>query len=334
MASPVYDFVFRHAAEGILIINAQGELKHINPAAASMLEVTPETAVGQRVSDLFKEQRQLLRLLATDGASVLDVRLPSDRLARGQAGEAEYGDRVVILHDVTERYELESRREALITAISHDLRNPISGLGGYADLVAKFGALNPQQEKFITRIRQTSSKLYELTAKLVDLAWIEAGMPLEHIPVELMGLTREVMKELTYEAQRNSVIIVNSIPDELPPVMGDPKRLKQVIFNLLDNAIRYSMPGKSVVIHAFHQGDTVSYMVADQGIGISEDEQEKVWDRMWRSNDERVRDIAGGGIGLTYVRTLIRRHGGEVKVESKLDHGSTFTFHLPVARGA
>jgi signal transduction histidine kinase len=172
-----------------------------------------------------------------------------------------------------------------------------------------------------------------MAAKLVDLSWIEAGMPMEHVPVELAHLTREAIRELAGEAQRRQITIVNSIPNELPTVMGDPARLKQTIFNLLDNAIRYSHAGGNVVIHAWHQDQEVHYTVADRGIGIAEDEQDKIWDRLWRSNDERVRDIPGGGIGLSFAQTIIGRHGGRISVTSKLNEGSTFSFSLPLSRG-
>ncbi|HLA43517.1 MAG TPA: ATP-binding protein, partial [Aggregatilineales bacterium] len=141
------------------------------------------------------------------------------------------------------------------------------------------------------------------------------------------------MHELSYIAHKQQMIIVNSIPDELPYVIGDPQRLKQTIYYLLDNAIRYSLDGGNVVIHAWHQGDEVHYTVADQGIGIHSGEIDKIWDRMWRSNDERVRDIPGGGIGLSYARTIIIRHGGAIWAESEPGEGSTFTFRLPLSRG-
>jgi signal transduction histidine kinase len=217
--------------------------------------------------------------------------------------------------------------------VAHDLRNPLNAVAGYADLVQKLGEVNPQQEKWLTRIRQTTNKLYELAFKLVDLAWIEAGMPMEYVPVELTSLTRDVMDALRYQAHKQEISIVNSIPDELPAVMGDPGRLRQTIHNLLDNALRYSLPQTNVVIHAWHQADEVLYTVADQGIGIAEDDQEKIWDRMWRSGDDRVRDTSGGGIGLPFAQTIIKRHGGTIWVESELNQGTTFTFRLPVTRG-
>lgn len=329
----IYEFIFRNAAEGIVVVSRHNDLVHLNPAAVSLLGIDTDTSLGRPIKEVFVGSPPLIRLLTYGGATTqLDVRLPQDRLATGIA--ADIGDqRVLLLHDVTERREIESRREALVKAIAHDLRNPLNAVAGFAHLVEKMGDLNPQQQKFLLRVKQTTNKLYEMAAKLVDLAWIEAGMPLEHVPVELMRLTREVMKELSGEARRKQITIVNSIPDELPAVMGDPKRLKQTIYNLLENAIRYSPEKTNVVIHAWHQGDEVYYTVADQGFGIEENEQDKIWDRLWRSNDERVREIPGGGIGLSFARIILKRHGGTIEVESELNEGTTFTFRLPLTRG-
>jgi signal transduction histidine kinase len=329
----LYEFIFRNAAEGILIVNHYGELIHLNPAAVAMLEVSLETSLGRAPRDVFDGYPQLIRLLSLNGPRQMDVRLPGDRLATGIAERIE-DKRVVLLHDVTVQRELESRREALAKIIAHDLRNPLNALAGYADLVGKMGTLNPQQEKFLTRIQQTTSKLYEMAVKLVDLAWLEAGMPLQHVPVEMASITRDVIQDLAGAAHHKQITIINSIPDELPTVMGDPQRLKQTIFNLLDNAIRYSHDGGNVVVHAWHQGNDVYYTVADQGIGISEDDLGKIWDRLWRSADERVREIPGGGIGLAFARSIIKRHGGSISVESDLNEGSTFTFSLPLTQGS
>lgn len=332
MESATCEFIFQNTAEGILIIGGQGELLHMNSASVAMLHVPPEVVIGRQLGEVFREYRALVRLALPGGPKQLNVRLANSRLATGIAADVD-NKRIIILNDITEQHDLDSRREALIKSISHDLRNPINALGGYAELIKKFGDLTPQQDRFMTRIQQTTNKLYEMTEKLVDLSWIEAGMPLEHVPVELIGLTREVMRELSYEAYKNGVSIVNSIPDECPAVMGDPRCLKKSIYYLLDNAIRYSMGGNNVVIHAWHDLSRVHYTVADQGIGISDEEKHKIWDRMWRSNDERIRDIAGAGIGLTYVKTVIKRHGGKIQVDSTLNHGSTFTFELPLMRG-
>ncbi|HLA44335.1 MAG TPA: histidine kinase dimerization/phospho-acceptor domain-containing protein, partial [Aggregatilineales bacterium] len=180
----VFEFIFSNAAEGIMVVNADSELIHLNPAAAAMLEINPESTIGLPVWQTFNTVPRLLRLLTIGGPRQLDVQLPHERLAQGIADDTENG-RTVLLHDVTEQRELESRREVLVKKIAHDLRNPLNALNGYANLVEKSGDLNELQSKFLTRIQQTTIKMYEMASKLIDLAWIEAGMPLMHVPVEL-----------------------------------------------------------------------------------------------------------------------------------------------------
>jgi signal transduction histidine kinase len=324
------EFIFRCSVEGILIVDHQNLLVALNSMARAVLGIPAEVSLGQPASDVFKDYKPLLALLAHTGAQQTDIRLPNERRVLAIAGDVEEG-RAVLLHDVTDQFVVDNRREALARAISHDLRNPLNALGGYAELLEKMGSLNEQQQKYLLRIQQTTNKLYEISAKLVDLAWLEAGMPLAQVPVEIMKLTREVMAMLSQQAHQKEIAIVNSIPDELPMVIGDSARLKQTIYNLLDNAIRYSPSGSSVIVHAWLSDDAIFYAVADRGMGITQEDQEKIWGRMWRSSDERIREIPGGGIGLSFAQKIIHRHGGSIWVDSKPEEGSTFTFRIPLA---
>ena len=206
-------------------------------------------------------------------------------------------------------------------------------MDAYADLVAKFGALTSEQTKMLQRVRQTAQKVYELAETLVDLAWVEAGMALEHRPFDLAKLIHEAIEDLKPEARTRDITLVFSLQDPVPVVMGDPRRIKQAVVYLLENGMRYSYPDSNVAIHAWQEGVRVFCSVGDQGIGISADDQENIWDRLWRSSDERVRAVPGGGIGLTFARAIIRRHGGQIWVESELDEGTTVTFVLPLAEG-
>jgi signal transduction histidine kinase len=307
-------------------------LIRFNPAAAAMLRIVPSEALGQHTAVLFKQRPDLIRLFNQPGEQQSEVILPNKRIATG-VGADRPGGRIVLLHDITERADLDSRREALIRSVAHDLRNPLNALSGYADLVSKFGELNAEQTKFLDRIQQTVKKLYDLSDTLVDLAWIEAGMALEHKPVALAHLIYEAVQELEYEARQRHITIVLSTQDPIPTVIGDPRRLRQAIYCLLENAVRYSLADGNIAIHAWQDGPVVYVSVGDQGIGISQADQELIWDRMWRSADERVRQIPGGGIGLTFARAIIQRHGGNIWAESELDLGTTVTFMLPLAEG-
>jgi two-component system, OmpR family, sensor histidine kinase ResE len=324
-----YDYLFRSTSDGIIIADKAGLIKEINPAGAGMLDVAREEAIGKKPKFAFKQNPTLVNLCTREGEQTLDVRLPRRRLAVGIASTLESGERIVVLHDVTERRELDNRREALIKAISHDLKNPISAITGFADLVVRSGDLNEQQTKFMTRIRQTSTKLYDVLGSLVDLAWIEAGMPLEHRPIQLRDVINKAVKQASPFAQDNHIVIAVSVQNPMPMVMGDPMRLQQVIYNLLHNAIVYSAAEKMVAIHGWGDENDVYCSVADQGIGISDDDIDLIFDRMYRSINEAVRNMPGGGLGLTIAKTIVRRFGGDIWASSNLGEGSTFTFLLP-----
>ncbi len=332
MPEAMDEFIFRSASNGILIADQEGAIQQINPAAASMLAITVEETLKKTATELFLQNPALLNLFTRDGDQTLDVRLPHRRLAVGIATTLNDGRRAVLLQDVTEKQELDVRRETLITAIAHDLRNPISALSGYADLVEKFGELDPQQQKFMTRIKQTASKLYEVVGSLVDLAWIEAGMPLAHRPFEMGTLIDKAVNQLAPMAMENQISIAVSVQDPMPALVGDPDRVHSVIYNLMHNAILYSRPEQSVAIHAWGNDHEAYCSVADRGLGIADEELELIFDRMYRSRDERVREIPGGGLGLTMARTVVRRHGGDIWAASNLGVGSTFTFVLPAVK--
>jgi PAS domain S-box-containing protein len=328
----INDFLFRTASDGILVADQDGTIQRVNPAAAAMLGVTLEETVGKAASGIFQQNPNLLNLFTRTGEQTLNVRLPKRRLAIGIASTDETGSRIILLQDVTEKQEFESRRESLVTAMAHDLRNPISAIGGFAELVEKFGPLNDQQQKFVLRIKQTTSKLYDVAGSLVDLAWIEAGMPLAHRPIDMKIVIEKVINELSDLAQERQLTIATSLQNPLPTVMGDQSRLEMAVRNLIHNAILYSHPETPVAVHAWGDSNELYFSVADRGIGIADEEIELIFDRLYRSKDERTRELPGGGLGLTVAKTIVKRHGGDIWASSNLNVGSTFTFVLPVVK--
>lgn len=332
MNEQIFDYVFRSTSDGILIANEQSLLVAVNPAAAAMLRVTVEELLGKTPESCLSKHPALVNLFTREGDQILDVRLPKRRLAVGIASGFKDGKRLVLLQDVTEARDLESRREALVSAVSHDLRNPIAAMGGYAELVEKFGDLNDNQRRFTQRIQQTATKIHDVAGPLVDLAWIEAGLPLAHLPIQLTTTIRKVVDEMAPLAHERKITLAISIQSPMPPVMGDPEHITIAIRSLLHNAIVYAHPEQTVAIHAWGDTHEAYCSIADQGIGIADDELELIFDRLYRSRDQRVLEIPGSGLGLTIARTIMRRHGGDIWASSNLGEGSTFTFVLPAIR--
>lgn len=328
----IYEQIFRTSADGIIIANPQGVIERINPAAAAMLGVTIENVRQQPAVDCFKDNPSLTPFFLRKDDYTASIRLPRRRFGVGISTTLSEGYRLVVLQDITEKRELDSRREALSHSIAHDLRNPINAISGFAELVIRFGDINPQQEKFLTRIRQTAHKIHDMAKPLVDLAWIEAGMPLAHRPIQMSDIINQAVKEVASLALSKKITIVISVQAPMPTIMGDPERMYLVVYNLLHNAITYSDEELSVVIHAWSDEQEVYCSVADRGFGIADDELDQIFDRLYRSRDERVREIAGGGLGLTFAKTIIERHGGDIWAASTLGAGSTFTFVIPTAQ--
>jgi signal transduction histidine kinase len=326
----LYEFLLRSTGDGILILDSGGRILHINPAGAAMLGVTTDDMIGKTPQECFRKNPHLLNLFYSTGETKMDVYLPRKRLAQGIASSLPTGERIVLLQDVTEKRDLENRREMLSKAIAHDLRNPIAAIGGFVDLVSRSGGLNESQKRFLLRAKQTNAKLHDMIVSLVDLAWIEAGMPLQHVPIRLDVAIERVVAQLQLLAYKQQVGIAVSLQKPLPLVMGDPERLNLVIYHLLHNALIYSWHEQNVVIHAWGDEDQLYCSVADQGIGISVEELPLIFDRGYRGRNEKVLALPGGGLGLTVARTIIRRHGGDIRVNSTAGVGSTFTFSLPV----
>lgn len=325
------NFLFQHAAEGILVTQADGYLTRLNPAAAAMLELNPDDVLGEHTAVTFRHRPDLIRLLNGDGSQQASLSLPHQRIGTALGMDRPVGGRIVLINDVTERKAVDTRRTALIRQLAHDLRNPLNAIDGYADLVSRFGALNDQQRKYLARVRETSQKLYRLAETLVDLAWVEAGMPLQHVSLEISQVIRAALENVIAVARDRQVTLVFSLQNPVSPVLGDPARIQQMIEALLLNAILYSRPESNVALHAWQDTAKVYCSVGDQGIGIAANELDKIWDRMWRSTDEQVRAHPGGGVGLTFARAILERHGGQIWAESEPDVGTVVTFWLPLA---
>lgn len=324
----IYDFMFYSSSDGVIITDIDLNILSINPAGVAMLGDTLENLINKRASSVFRNNPALMNLFTRSGEQTLDVRLPRRRLAVG-IGSTVGENRVVLLQDVTEKRELSNRRESLIRSISHDLRNPIAAITGFLDLVRKSGELNPPQAKFLDKSSQTANRLYEIVHQLVDLAWIEAGMPLEYQPVDLSDMINKAVAQVTPIAQEQKVIIVTSLQSPMPTVMGDPERLVQMVYQLLHNAVIYSPPEQTIVIHCWSDKSDIYCSVADRGIGISDDEIISIFGRLYRSRNEYVSNVAGAGLGLTFAKTIVQRHGGDIWASSNFGEGSTFTFILP-----
>ncbi len=225
---------------------------------------------------------------------------------------------------------LETSRRDLVANVSHELKTPITAIRAHLENLLD-GVEEPNPEVLQVMLAQ-SERLGRLVEQLLDLSKLESGeVPLRREEVSLGPLVTQVMSEIEVASADRDVVVHSDVPDDLPSIEADPERVHQVIFNLVDNAVRFTPEGGEVRIEAHRHNGAVEVSVADTGVGIPADALPRLFERFYRVDPARAREDGGTGIGLAIARSVVEAHGGTIRAESEIGHGSTFTFDLPLA---
>ena len=344
--------ILEGVADGVIVADANGLIILFNAAAERLLELPREKALGRPTSEM----------LGLYGSQARDWMETVDRWARQPeaytneeylAARLEIEDRIVSVHlapvlmgdeffgtvsvfrDVTAEVEAKRAKTEFVSTVSHELRTPMTSIKGYVDLLlmGAVGGLTEDQQHFLTIIQNNTDRLTMLVNDLLDISRMESGrMTLSPEAVRADALANRVIVAMEGRAEQSGLNLRSEVPPALPQVLADPDRVIQILTNLVANAINYTLSGGEVVVSARAQGDEVHISVSDTGIGIEPEDQEKIFERFFRSEGAVVQEAPGTGLGLCIVKSLVEMHGGRVWVESDLGQGSTFTFALPTVK--
>ncbi|WP_420641216.1 ATP-binding protein [Candidatus Leptofilum sp.] len=221
-----------------------------------------------------------------------------------------------------------------ISLVAHELRVPMTSIKGYTDLMnaGLAGPLSDQQKQFLEVIRRNLTRMTSLISDLSDINHIESGrMKFDLQPFDLREVVADVADSLRGRIENRQQTLHIDIEDALPPVFADSTRIAQVVSNLMSNANKYTQDGGEIVLRAWPNGRFAYVSIQDNGIGISEENQEKLFTQFFRAEDKEVREQAGWGLGLSIVRRMVEAQNGEITFETALGEGSTFTFTVPLA---
>jgi signal transduction histidine kinase len=228
---------------------------------------------------------------------------------------------------------LERLRRDLVANVSHELKTPISALRAHLENLLD-GVEEPNRETLEVMLTQ-SERLGRLIDQLLDLSRLESGeLRLNRRPTELHPLVSEVLSEIEVARAGRGVRVADAVPHDLPPLLVDAERVHQVLFNLLDNAVRYTPHGGRVTVTARRVDGSCEVAVVDTGQGIAAEHLPRLFERFYRADAARSRGDGGTGIGLAIARSVVEAHGGHIRAESRVGRGSVFTFDLPVASAA
>jgi len=224
-------------------------------------------------------------------------------------------------------------KSEFVSVVAHELKQPMTSIRGYASMLLKevAGPLTAQQKQFIRTISSNEERMRVLVSDLQDVARMETGqLRLDMEPTRLREALDKALETIQGQIKARSQRLVLRVAENLPTIHADPARLTQILINLLSNACKYTPEGGRINVRAWLQNSHVQCAVSDNGIGIAPEDQEQLFTKFFRAEDPMVQEETGTGLGLCIVKNLIELQGGEIKLESQLGAGSTFSFTLPV----
>jgi two-component system, OmpR family, phosphate regulon sensor histidine kinase PhoR len=327
--------------EGVVAFDLSEKVLFSNPAAGRSLGFDPATAEGRPFLEVCRmpELYSFAQALLNEGKEVhreMSGFTPGERAWEivgvpllGSEGEQRGG--LLVLHDVTETRRLERLRQEFVANVSHEMKTPLTAIRGFAETLLG-GALEDKENNrvFVERMKAQAERLESLIDDTLSLARIERGeVPLSLSPVDWENLVSRVKESFKVAAGEQSISFQAQVEPDLPKVQGDGKLLEQAIGNLVDNAIKYNRPEGKVLVSVSRSGEKgVRIKVEDTGIGILKDDQPRVFERFYRVDKTRSREMGGTGLGLSIVKHIVERHGGKVGCESEVGKGSRFWFEI------
>jgi two-component system phosphate regulon sensor histidine kinase PhoR len=357
--------ILRSMAEGVAVIDARERVVFCNQAFAQILSVDAAESENRPLLEVVRQADlvALARLALQSGEHVqgdlvLGTVSPQnfgvtaapitalDSQANGRASSSTTQSTgngaprppvqqgaVIVLHDISELRRLERVRQDFVANVSHEFKTPLTAIQGFAETLLT-GALEDEKNnrRFLEIIRDHAVRLGRLTDDLLKLARIEAGkLELEFHRVAIADIIESCATTTLMRASRRNLSLDVSFPPTLPAVRGDSSLLREVLQNLLDNAVQYTQPGGKITLSATAGDSEAIVTVADTGIGIPQAEKERIFERFYRVDAARSREVGGTGLGLSIAKHIVEAHGGRIWVDSSVGQGSQFHFSIPLA---
>ncbi|KAF0219979.1 MAG: two-component system OmpR family phosphate regulon sensor histidine kinase [Geobacteraceae bacterium] len=336
------DTILRSMGEGLMVTDAKGTITMVNPAFRNLFSIHEEVN-GKQLIDITRHpalNNAFKTVITTENEKLEEInfQLNEERTILTHwvplKENGELKGVVAVFHDISNLKKLEIIRKDFVANVSHELRTPVTVIKGYAETLLEGGLENNPQRvgRFIEIIHNHAGRLANLIRDLLSLSELESGnLNLGFASINIESVVKRACVLLDQKAHNKKITIDRSGINELSPVQGDPGRLEQVLVNLLDNAIKYTPENGSVTLSAADMEDMVKISVSDTGPGIPPKDLPRIFERFYRVDTARSREVEGTGLGLAIVKHIVQLHGGTVSAESSPGKGATFSFTLKKA---
>lgn len=331
--------VLEGMSEGVLALDDQQRIVLANAAAGHLLEISPAELIGRNLLEVVRNHslhQAIAHAEDEQQSHMAEIELENRLLSVNTSlvpGEASTRY-IIVLQDVTEKRRMDSMRQEFVANVSHELKTPLSSIKAYAETLIN-GAINDQQRnvRFVQRIEEQAERLHQLILDLLSLARIETGKQAFDIAViDIREIVLSCLDQQQDAAAARDIQLVTTTP-EMPrlQVRADEEGVRQILNNLIDNAIKYTPQGGQVTLGWRSVNGMAVIEVQDTGFGIAPEHLPRLFERFYRVDKARSRELGGTGLGLSIVKHLTQSFGGNVDVESKPGTGSMFTVRLPQA---
>ncbi len=328
--------------EGIIVTDFDYNILLANTTAETLLGVQRQDLIGKDGDLILPLKKNELEPIL-ESASVIKPSPPLVRKfknkvlsilvnpIRDESGQT-FGA-VSLLRDITEQAAVEEMKTEFISIVSHELRTPLTPIKGYIDLILEgdAGEITKEQANYLNIVQSNTDRLVALVNDLLDISRIEAGkIDVEIKPVDTDEVIHEVVSFHRKQIESQGLQVFVNLPAKLPLVKADRGRLTQVLSNLITNAYKYTPAGGTINVSAFPDGEFLEVIVSDTGLGVSKEDQKKLFTKFFRVDSPATREASGTGLGLAIVKSIVEKHEGEIWVKSALGKGSAFHFTLPL----
>ena len=293
---------------------------------APLLEMVRDATLDRAITDAFLGGESVRSELALDGSQI-ELHAVATRNEAGEITGA-----LVLFHDITELKKMDQVRRDFVANVSHELRTPLSILRGYIETLLDSPETSREELSRILRVMERHSKRLDLLAEdLLTLAQLESANPhLQLGDIDLSSFFRDVIRDLEKKLANKQLHLLVDVSPDLPPIHADRARLQEALYNLLDNAVKYSRERGEVRLSARQRDGEIELTVSDDGIGIAKEDLPRIFERFYRADKARSPDkVRGTGLGLAIVKHIAQLHGGRVEAESELEKGTTIRLVLP-----
>ena len=326
-----------HMTEGIIAFNIDGKIDLINPAAKMLLKISPEDYTFEDIFNKFNLDINMEKLIyleeLTSLEQVIEVEDKTVKVLfspfKNEKTKNPEGI-IAVIQDITENVKLDTMRKEFVADVSHELKTPITSIMGYTDTLLEGDYDQETQKEFLQVVSSEARRMAKLVTDLLELSRMDNNKKrVKKVSFDLGNLAKECQKKLAIEIKKKKHHVECLVTADVPPVYADKDDIQRVILNILSNSIKYTPEGGTIKIYVGFVYSDAYIKIIDNGIGIPEEDLNRIFERFYRVDKSRAREMGGTGLGLSIAKEILDKNGGRIDIKSQINKGTEVVIKIP-----